>query len=82
MAGSVKQEDCGPGWPGEKMRPYLKNNQGGKGYKLGSSGSVLAGKHGALSSNSNTVPTPHTKRTCSNIATMFSELKHREYNTE
>jgi hypothetical protein len=19
--------DCGPGWPGQKVRPYLKNNQ-------------------------------------------------------
>jgi hypothetical protein len=27
MVGSLKQDDCGPGWPGQKARPYLKNNQ-------------------------------------------------------
>jgi hypothetical protein len=26
MAGSIKQ-DCGPGWPELKVRPYLKNNE-------------------------------------------------------
>jgi hypothetical protein len=25
--GSIKQEDCGPGWPGQKVRPYLQNAQ-------------------------------------------------------
>jgi hypothetical protein len=27
MVVSVEQEDCGQDWPGQKARPYLKNNQ-------------------------------------------------------
>jgi hypothetical protein len=31
FVGKHTQEDCGPGWPGHKMRPYLKNSQCKKG---------------------------------------------------
>jgi hypothetical protein len=27
MAGSMKKEDCSSRWPGQNMRPYLKNNE-------------------------------------------------------
>jgi hypothetical protein len=29
--------DCGLGWPGQKARPYLQNNQRKKGWTHGSS---------------------------------------------
>jgi hypothetical protein len=29
-AENIKQEDSGPGWPGQKVRPYLQNNQSKK----------------------------------------------------
>jgi hypothetical protein len=35
-AGSVKYEAHSPGWPGQKVRPYLKNNQRKKGWRHGS----------------------------------------------
>jgi hypothetical protein len=40
MAGSVKKEDWGPGQPGQKMRPYVKNNQSKK--KTGGMAQVVA----------------------------------------
>jgi hypothetical protein len=27
MEESIEQGGCSPGWPGQKARPYLKNNQ-------------------------------------------------------
>jgi hypothetical protein len=30
---SLKQEDLGPGWPRQKSRPYLQNNQRKKGWR-------------------------------------------------
>jgi hypothetical protein len=35
--GSVKQEDHSPGWPGQKVRPYIQNNHSKKGWRYGSS---------------------------------------------
>jgi hypothetical protein len=32
-----KQEDGIPGWPGQKTRPYLQDNQSIKGWRCGSS---------------------------------------------
>jgi hypothetical protein len=37
---SLKQEDCSPGW--EKVKTYLKNNQGKKGWRHDSSSRELA----------------------------------------
>jgi hypothetical protein len=49
MVGSVKQENCGPGWPGQKKsRLYLQNNQSKKGWRRGSSGRAAACKQKIL----------------------------------
>jgi hypothetical protein len=40
MAESIKQEDSNSGQPGQKMKPYLKNNQSKKAKKCGSKGRV------------------------------------------
>jgi hypothetical protein len=33
-SGSTKGEDCGPSQPGQKVMPYLPNNQSKKGFDL------------------------------------------------
>jgi hypothetical protein len=35
--GSLRKEGYSPGWPNQKERPYLKNNQSKKGWRHGSS---------------------------------------------
>jgi hypothetical protein len=39
--GKHKNEDYSPGWPGNKMRLYLKHNQSKKGWECGLSGRAL-----------------------------------------
>jgi hypothetical protein len=36
--GSIKQEDCSPGWPWQNVKYYFKNNQSKKSWRHGSSG--------------------------------------------
>jgi hypothetical protein len=56
MSGSLKWEDQDPGWPGQKARHYLQNNQSKKGYRQAEE--HLPSKHEALSSN----PEPKKKK--------------------
>jgi hypothetical protein len=35
MAQSLKSKDHSPGWPGQKARPCLQNNQSKKGWRHG-----------------------------------------------
>jgi hypothetical protein len=46
---SMKWEDCGAGWPGHKVRPYLQNNQSKKRCVIQAE-EHLTSKHEALSS--------------------------------
>jgi hypothetical protein len=48
--GSIKFEECGPGWPEQNVRLYLQNNQNKKGWHM----SDVLNKCEALSSNPNT----------------------------
>jgi hypothetical protein len=42
LSSQHKEEDCDPGWPERKQRPYLQNNQSKKGRRHSSNSRVPA----------------------------------------
>jgi hypothetical protein len=62
MVGCIRKEDQGPGWPGQKMRPYFQNKQSKKGWRHGSKRRASAWHHEALNSNSSSAKRRKKKR--------------------
>jgi hypothetical protein len=54
-AGSVKEEDCSPGWPGQQTRPYPQNNQSKTSWRHGSSSNMPASQAQSPEFKSSTV---------------------------
>jgi hypothetical protein len=61
--GSIKQKDHGLGWPGQKTRPYLENNQSKRSWRRSSTSEHLHSKCKVLSSNFSTALLPPRKKT-------------------
>jgi hypothetical protein len=54
MVGSIKKEGHHPGWPGQKVRPFLQSNQSKRAGEMTQAEHHLPSKHRALNSNLST----------------------------
>jgi hypothetical protein len=54
MVGSVKYEGLGPSWSGQKVRPYLQNNESREAGGMAQAIKCLPSKHEGWNSNSRT----------------------------
>jgi hypothetical protein len=76
MVGSVKYEGLGPSWSGQKVRPYLQNNESREAGEMAQAIKCLPSKHEGWNSNSRTTKKKKKKKEKKHMFMMQTYICH------